>query len=147
VPSDEERLADVPLWELIQTSWVVARGFAQVFAEAGLSPGQFGALQCLVDHDGLTQADIARQLMMRPQSLGEVVTSLVARGFVRRDGPAGRGRRAGLSLTEQGRATLRRAGPGARAFNAPEAIGLTPAQTTTLVQLLRTVRHTLSTNT
>ena len=146
MPPDEERPADEPLWELIQTSWVVARGFAEVFAEAGLSPGQFGALQCLADQDGLTQADIARRLMMRPQSLGEVITSLLQRGLVRRDGPAGRGRRAGLSLTEDGRATLQRGRPGVRAFNAPDTIGLTPAEITTLVRLLRTVRHTLSTN-
>jgi hypothetical protein len=30
--------ADLPLWELIQTSHVVARRFAEVFAAAGLTP-------------------------------------------------------------------------------------------------------------
>lgn len=141
---DAEANIDVPLWELIQTSWLVARGFTEVFAEAGLSPGQFGALRCLADQDGLTQAEIARMLMMRPQSLGEVVSSLLEHELIRRNGPAGRGRRAGLSLTEQGRATLRRAWPAVRAFNAPDAIGLTSQESATLVRLLRTVRHALA---
>lgn len=134
----------MPLWELIQTSWVVARGFTEVFAEAGLSPGQFGALQCLAEQDGLTQAELARQLMMRPQSVGEVVGSLLQRGLVRRDGPSGRGRRAGLTLTDQGRDTLRQAWPGVRAFNAPDTLGLTIEETATLVRLLQVVRRALT---
>jgi DNA-binding MarR family transcriptional regulator len=135
---------DVPLWELIQTSWVVARGFTDVFAEAGLSPGQFGVLQALAEQDRLTQAELARQLMMRPQSVNEVVASLLHRDLVRRDGPAGRGRRAGLTLTALGRDTLRRAWPGVRAFNSPDATGLTAEETATLVHLLQTVRSTLT---
>lgn len=135
---------DVPLWELIQTSWVVARGFTDVFAEAGLSPGQFGVLQSLAEQDRLTQAELARRLMMRPQSVNEVVASLLQRDLVRRDGPAGRGRRTGLTLTTPGHDALRRAWPGVRAFNAPDATGLTAEETATLVRLLQTVRRTLS---
>lgn len=135
---------DVPLWELIQTSWVVSRGFTEVFAEVGLSPGQFGTLASLAEQDGLTQAELARQLMMRPQSVGELVGSLLDRGLVRRQGPSGRGHRAGLTLTELGGETLRRAWPGVHAFNAPDAIGLSAEETETLTRLLRTVRHTLS---
>lgn len=136
--------ADVPLWELIQTSWVVARGFTEVFAEVGLSPSQFGALAFLAELDGLTQAELARRLMVRPQSVGELIGSLLDRGLVSRDGPSGRGRRAGITLTDRGRQTLQQAWPGVRAFNAPEAIGLTGEETATLIRLLQAIRRTLS---
>ena len=132
----------VPLWELIQTSWVVARGFASVFAEVGLSPSQFGVLVSLSESD-LTQAELARQLMMRPQSMGELVGSLLERGLVSRAGPSGRGRRSKVGLTDLGRQMLRDAWPSVRAFNAPEAIGLSRKETEMLVRLLRTLRRTL----
>lgn len=129
---------------MIQTSWVATRGFNEIFAHAGLTPGQFGALQCLAEQDGLTQAEIARQLSMRPQSLGEVISSLLDRALVQRNGPPGRGRRSELSLTEQGRTALQQAWPEVRAFNAPDAVGLTSDEAATLTRLLRTVRQTLS---
>lgn len=134
----------MPLWELIQTSWVVARGFIEVFAEAGLSPSQFGTLAFLAEQGSLTQAELARRLMVRPQSVGELIGSLLNRGLISRDGPSGRGRRAGLTLTDLGRETLQQAWPGVHAFNAPDAIGLTVEETATLVRLLRAIRRTLS---
>ena len=40
---------DVPLWELIRTAHVVARGFHRVFARAGLTATGFGVLAELAD--------------------------------------------------------------------------------------------------
>lgn len=144
MPFDE----DFPLWELIQTSHVVARGFHRVFAEAGLSATQFGVLAELADRESSgapapSQAELARAVLLRPQSVGELVASLVERGLVRRDGPAGRGRRAGLELTGAGRAALKRALPLVRAFNEPGAIGLDNAGARELIRVMRRVRHTL----
>ncbi|MEU4537779.1 MarR family winged helix-turn-helix transcriptional regulator [Streptosporangium sp. NPDC023825] len=135
---------DLPLWELIQTSYLVARGFTEVFGAVGLTPVQFGVLASLADGDDLSQAELARTIMVRPQSLGEVATSLIERGLVERDGPGGRGRRAALRITAAGRTLLERALPGVEAFNAPETIGLSGEDAAELVRMLRTVRAALS---
>lgn len=135
---------DLPLWELIQTSYVVARGFGEVFGTVGLTPIQFGVLASLADGDDLSQAELARAVMVRPQSLGEVAMTLIERGLVERDGPGGRGRRAGLRITAAGRTVLDRVLPGVEAFNAPDAIGLSGTESAELIRMLRTVRDTLS---
>lgn len=139
---------DFPLWELIQTSHVVARGFHRVFAEAGLSATQFGVLAELDDRESTgapapSQAELARVVMLRPQSVGELVGSMLERGLVRRDGPAGRGRRTGLELTDVGRDAVHRAYPLVRAYNEPAAIGLDEDRARELTRILRTVRDTL----
>lgn len=135
---------DLPLWELIQTSYVVARGFGEVFGTVGLTPIQFGVLASLADGDDLSQAELARAVMVRPQSLGEVAMTLIERGLVERDGPGGRGRRAGLRITAAGRTVLDRVLPGVEAFNAPDAIGLSGTESAELIRMLRAVRDTLS---
>ncbi len=128
-----------PLWTLVQAAHVVARGFTEVFAEVGLTPTQFGVLAHLADDEGLSQAELARRVLVRPQSLGELVGVLVDRGLVRRDGPGGRGRRSGLVITDAGRALYEAALPGVVAFHRPESIGLSPAQLATLEDLLQTL--------
>lgn len=144
-PSD----ADVPLWELVRTSHLVAREFHRVFARAGLTPTQFGVLAELADRerDGAgspSQAELARVTLLRPQSVGELVADLVGRGMVRRDGPGGRGRRAGLELTDLGRAALERAWPLVRELNSAASTGLTAVQAAELTATLRTVREHLA---
>jgi DNA-binding MarR family transcriptional regulator len=135
---------DLPLWEIVQTYHPVARGFHALFAEVGLTPNQFGVLAVLRDEEGTgrasTQAELARQVLLRPQSTGELVASLVARGLVAREGPGGRGRPTGLGLTDAGRRVLDDAYPRVQAYNAAAAIGLTPDEATTLASLLRRVR-------
>ena len=139
----------VPLWELVRTAHVVARGFHRVFAEAGLTPTQFGVLAEIADRERAgapspSQAELARVVLLRPQSVGELVGDLVGRGLVRRDGPGGRGRRAGLELSADGRVALDRAWPLVRAFNAAESLGLDDDRAAELVAMLRTVRESLS---
>ncbi|TDE27329.1 MarR family transcriptional regulator [Nonomuraea mesophila] len=135
---------DLPLWELIQTSHVVARGFTALFASVGLTPTQFGVLATLAAGEDLTQAELARAVMVRPQSMNELFVSLLKRGLVDRDGPGGRGRRAGLRITDTGRELLARAQPKVEEFNAPEAIGLSAAEAAELSRMLRVVRDTLA---
>jgi len=109
----------------------------------GLTPTQFGVLVQLEDREPRTHADLARGVLLRPQSMGELVESLLARGLVGRDGPGGRGRRVGIRLTEGGRALLAAAWPRVRTFNAPATLGLTDPQADTLDELLHRVRHAL----
>ena len=128
-----------PLWTLVQAAHVVARGFTAVFAEVGLTPTQFGVLAQLVDDEGLSQAELARRVLVRPQSLGELAGVLIDRGLVRRDGPGGRGRRSGLAVTSAGRAVYEAALPGVAAFHRPESTGLSPEQLGRLEDLLQTL--------
>lgn len=135
---------ELPLWELIQTSHLVARRFTEVFAEAELTPTQFGVLAALADDDDLSPADLARMVLVRPQSMRQLVTSLISRGLVHQPGAGGRGKRSRLHLTDAGRDALRRALPAVYAINAPAAIGLDAADAAALIRHLRAVRSSLS---
>jgi DNA-binding MarR family transcriptional regulator len=134
-----------PLWTLIQAANVVSRGFTAVFAEFGLTPTQFGVLAYLAEGDGLTQAELARRVLVRPQSLGELVAPLLERGLVHRDGPGGRGRRSGLTLTGDGAALLQRALPRVQEFHAPASSGLDAPDLVRLEELLQRVLAARST--
>ena len=135
----------LPAWTLVQASHLVARGFQEVFGRVGLTPTQFGVLAELAEGGRPTQADLARVVMLRPQSMGELIESLLVRGLVERDGPGGRGRRAAITITDAGRAALAAAWPGVRAFNAPESLGLTDSEARELDRLLSLVTQALST--
>lgn len=148
-PEVPVRLArDLALWELVQTYHPVARGFGEVFAAAGLTATQFGVLVALAQADpqgpGPSQAELARQVLVRPQSMGELLGSLLERGLIIQDGPGGRGRRGRLRISEHGHRALERSVPAVNDYNAPATLGLTPDEAATLAHLLRTVRLTLS---
>lgn len=133
-----------PAWTLVQAAHVVARGFTAVFGEVGLTPTQFGVLAYLADDDALTQAELARHVLVRPQSMGELLGPLLDRGLIRREGPGGRGRRSVIAITDAGRDVLSVALPRAREFNTAKALGLTSAQRATLDELLHVVLHTVT---
>nr|WP_238356629.1 MarR family winged helix-turn-helix transcriptional regulator [Kribbella italica] len=129
-------LAGLPAWTLVQAYHSVAQGFHALFAEQRLTPVQFGVLAQLAVTPGLTQAELARRVLIRPQSMGELIGSLVERGLLLRQGPGGRGRPVPVTLTEQGQAVLEQAGSAVRAFNQPEALGMTAGEAHQLNELL-----------
>ena len=133
----------LPVWNLMRTAHVVGLRFGEVFAATDLTPTQFAVLILLEDDDGPTQAELARRVLVRPQSVGALITTLVERGLVVRDGPGGRGRRAGIALTDAGRAAVARAWPSVRAFNSAATLGLSPAQSAMLDEILDRVRRTM----
>ncbi len=132
------------LWELVQTAHLAGLLFRDLFATVGLTPTQFGVLACLADGDDLTKAGLARALMIKPQSMDPLIESLIGDGLVRRDGPAQRGRAAGIRITPAGIAVLQRIRPEVTAVNAPERLGLDPAAVGLLVDQLRTMRERLA---
>lgn len=134
----------VPLWDLVQTAHLAARRFAEVFAEAGLTPAQYGVLASLADDDDLSQADLARAVLVRPQSMGRLVAAMVEQGLVERAGPGGRGRRTGLEITSAGREALERARPAAYALNEPAELGVDAERLAALVGTLAVIRTRLS---
>lgn len=134
----------VALWDLVQTAHLAGRRFAAVFASHGLSSAQYGVLASLADGDDLSQAELARAVLVRPQSMARLVSTMVEAGLVERVGPGGRGRRTGLVLTASGQAVFRAARPAARATSTPEALGLSATQNAQLVALLAIVRQGLA---
>lgn len=133
-----------PAWTIVQAAHVVTRAFTAVFAEVDLTPTQFGVLAYLAEDDALTQAQLARHVLVRPQTMGELLGSLLDRGLIRRDGPGGRGRRTAITITDAGRQVLSVALPGARDLNGADALGLTSAQRRTLDELLHVVSRTVA---
>ena len=83
-------------------SAAIYRHVAQA-ADAGLRPAHGNALEMLAIEDGLRLKDIAAQAGMAPQSMGELVDDLVAKGYLRRqEDPADR-RAKRIYLTGLGR--------------------------------------------
>lgn len=134
----------LPLWELVQTSHVVTRRFRELFAAHGLTPTQFGVLACLRDGDDFTKAQLARAVLVTPQSMDPLIDSLLARGLVERDGPPGRGRPAGIRITAHGRSITDRASTDVAALNAATQIGVPEHQIPRLIDQLRSIREALT---
>ncbi|WP_203821810.1 MarR family winged helix-turn-helix transcriptional regulator [Paractinoplanes ferrugineus] len=125
-------------WTLVRTHHAVARRFTETLARAGLTPTQFGVLVEVVGGTGVSQAELARRVLVTPQSIGELLTSLERLGYIsRRRGP--RGTASEVRVTDAGRAALDRATPLIQAMNSPQALGLTPPEDTTLNALLHKV--------
>lgn len=134
----------LPLWELIQTSHVVARAFRALFARHDLTPTQFGVLVSLGGGEDFTKAQLARKNLITPQSMDPLIESLVRRGLVVRDGPPRKGRAAGLRITDRGRSKLAAAFPDVVDLNAPATIGLTAAQIGDLISQLQRIREQIT---
>lgn len=132
--------APLPLWEVVQTHHVVARAFRSLFARHGLTPSQFGVLACLADGDDFTKAELARAVLVTPQSMDPLIADLLTRSLVARDLPARRGRASGVRITAQGRALLDRVRPEVATLNSADSTGLSAPDAAQLVELLRRVR-------
>lgn len=130
-------------WTLVRAHHAMARRFTETLAQAGLTPTQFGVLVQLVQQPGISQAALARRVLMTPQSMGELLTGLHRTGHVQRT--AGRrGTATTITITNTGRAALRTATPLVAKLNEPSALGLTQDENDTLNALLHKVRHALS---
>lgn len=127
--ANDQPTAQHVLWDLVQTARIAERRFAEVFAEFGLTPAQYGVLASLADGDDLSQAELARAILVRPQSLAAVVDTLVAAGLVVREGPPGRGRRKSHALSDRGSRAVAEARPAAYRLLRSEVTGLDPRQT------------------
>lgn len=133
---------DVTGWTLARTHHVMARRFYATFADVDLTPTHFGVLVQLARHPGTSQAALARSVSMTPQAMGELLTTIQARGLITRiTGQVGMPTY--VTLTDAGRLALRRAVPRVQAINRPEALGLTATENVTLNSLLHKVRHAL----
>ena len=72
----------------------------------GLTWQQYTLLSVLRARSGLSNAQLARRSFITPQSMSEIVSALVRKGFIRREADPTHGRILRTELTEQGRQVL-----------------------------------------
>ncbi|GLY17184.1 hypothetical protein Kisp01_41990 [Kineosporia sp. NBRC 101677] len=107
----------------------------QIFAPRGISPVQFG-VQCHPSTGAVfTQADLAREVLARPQSISGVLDGLVERGVSRCEG-AGPKDAAIPALTDPGHALTQEVWPAVQTENQPDQLGLLREETDTLNAVL-----------
>lgn len=119
---------------------------AERLAGHDLHPVHFGVLAPLELVPEMTQADIARAVLQRPQSIAPLLDGLEERGLVRRTGDRARGRRNPVQITDDGRRALDAVWDIALSTNDLGDAGLTAPESAELnrllLKLLRATRGT-----
>ncbi|HEX7308541.1 MarR family transcriptional regulator [Lentzea sp.] len=132
----DQALGDLPAWVVVRAYHAVVRELYDLFAAHGLTPVQFGVLAQLTESPGLLQAELARRVLVRPQSMTAVINDLVGRGLLRREGLGGRGRPVPVLITDDGRTAFAAAAAAMREFNEPANLGLAGYEAGMLTALL-----------
>jgi len=114
------------------------REWARALQAQGINPRQFSMLALVVRAPGISQAELARRVMITPQSASESLGALESQGLIAR-APAEPGRASKLELTAQGKALLRRAYPVVENVQREIFRGLSKREQVLLGQLLRKV--------
>lgn len=143
----DDDLEGLVTWTLIRAAHSAERGLAALFARHNLSAVQFGVLATLATRPGITQAELARAVLVRPQAITGVVSALLERGLIGRTGSTGRGRRNPIELSTAGEALLEQVWPVVMKANSPSSMGITIGDLSTLNRLLHALlpaRHDAS---
>jgi DNA-binding MarR family transcriptional regulator len=95
---------------LLKHTELAVRGCVEVpLLQFDLTPNQFLMLVRLLHHDGMSAAELARAVGIRPQSIGEALAPLEAKSLIRRQESSRHRRILKISLTSAGRQLLARA--------------------------------------
>lgn len=136
LPSSED-LENSPVWSIIRAAHTLERQVTALFAAYDLTPVQFGVLSYLATNGPMTTAEVARSVLVRPQSIAGVVNTLDQRGLVTRSRPRGRGRSNPVQLTTSGEELLSQVWPRFEQANTADDLGLSEEQTLLLPLLMR----------
>lgn len=112
---------------LVRASHAVRRAFIDTLAQSEVTPQQFNVLLHLVERPGISQADLAREVLAAPQSVGELLHQMEVRGMVERTPPTRRGLPNAVSATPKGRELLVAVTPRVLEAFSPETLGLNQA--------------------
>jgi DNA-binding MarR family transcriptional regulator len=104
-----------------------------------LRPVDFSVLSLVLHNPGITSRQLCTTLGILPPNLVGMVGALEARGLIVRTRHPRDRRAMGLHLTESGKRLARRAERTAAELEAQAASCLTPAETRTLLRLLRKI--------
>ncbi|HEX5332210.1 MAG TPA: MarR family transcriptional regulator [Cellulomonas sp.] len=109
----------------------------------GLTALQYTALTVLERHPGMTSSELARNSFVRPQTMAQMITYLLQRGFVRREPDARSRRQILIFLTDEGQAVLNSLREPVRDLEKAMVSGLTEAGARQLGTSLRACRIAL----
>jgi DNA-binding MarR family transcriptional regulator len=140
-PMAAEELDANLTWSVVRVARLVGQRLTDRLAPYGINPVQFGVLAHLAVDEALTQADLARLVLVRPQSVAPLLDGLQERGLVARTGDRGRGRRNPARLTAEGRRLLDEVRGIALEANDLSDVGLSAAESAELNRLLLAVIH------
>jgi DNA-binding MarR family transcriptional regulator len=123
----------------VRAAHVLNQRFEDCLRIVDLTPTQFGVLATLSSEPEIGSGQLARRILVTPQSAGEVVSSLEAKGHVVRDRSGGPGRKIAIRLTPRGHTTLEQAWTAIETLTDPSTFGLGSDDATTLNGLLHRI--------
>lgn len=138
----EEELDRVLTWSVVRVARFAGHRLAERLAAHDLNPIHFGVLAYLAIAPEMTQADLARAVLVRPQSIAPLLDGLEERGLIRRTGDRARGRRNPVQITDDGRQALDTVWDIALSTNDLSDAGLTDQESAELNRLLLKIIHT-----
>ena len=125
----------------------VARLFAQALhrriAPLGVVPGQFPALLCLYEENGLTQAELCRRVDIEQPTMANTLKRMERDGLIRREPDPVDGRRARIWLTPRARRLEKKLAAMATEVNAIALGGLNPREAESLLPVLGKIAASL----
>ncbi|MBC7603598.1 MAG: MarR family transcriptional regulator [Ramlibacter sp.] len=104
-----------------------------------LRPVDFSVLSLVTHNPGITSRQLCTTLGIQPPNLVGMVNELEQRGLIKRQPHPSDGRAMGLHLTASGKKLMREAEKTAAALEAEAASRLSPAETKTLIRLLKKI--------
>lgn len=137
-----DELDGVLTWSVVRVARFTGQRLAERLAAHGLNPVHFGVLAYLVIAPDMTQADLARTVLVRPQSIAPLLDGLEQRGLIRRTGDRSRGRRNPVQITDDGRRAFDAVWEIALSTNDLSDAGLTTQESAELNRLLLKIIHT-----
>ncbi len=132
----ESQLDQVVTWNVVRAARFLGQRLSEHLSAQELNPVHFGVLAQLDIAGEMSQADLARAVLLRPQSIAAVLDGLQGRGLLHRTGDRARGRRNPVRITEAGRDALQAAWAVAVGSNDLRDAGLSDAEAGDLNALL-----------
>ncbi|MHA7241329.1 MarR family winged helix-turn-helix transcriptional regulator [Arthrobacter sp. TMS1-12-1] len=139
-----QELDQILTWSIVRVARFMGQRLSERLAAQGLNPIHFGVLAYLAIAPEMTQADLARSVLVRPQSIAPLLDGLEERGLIRRTGDRTRGRRNPVKITDSGRGALTTVWDIALTTNDLSDAGLTGMESTELNRLLLKIIHNTS---
>lgn len=136
-----QELDEVLTWSVVRVARFMGQRLSERMAAHGLNPVHFGVLAYLRIAPEMTQADLARSILVRPQSIASLLDGLEERGMIRRTGERTRGRRNPVQITDQGQEVLTTVWDIALSANDLSDAGLTMTESIELNRLLLKIIH------
>ena len=118
---------------------VIIDEFLKHMAPYGLRPVDFSVLSLITHNEGITSRQLCTALGLLPPNLVGMINALEQRELIVRQPHPSDGRAMGLHLSAKGRKLMRKAEKTAAQLESDATARLTPAQSGTLIRLLKKI--------